>query len=378
MKKLLLTMVAILTATASFSQNYTHYLNNACSDDKLETKDFYYDNEYRLIADYWQDLREGGMTLRDTLTYDENGNVIKLSAYQWYENSYWLYANYIDYGYNALNQRISRDNYNNFGGTFEHGGTYNYEYDENGNQVYYEMIFGSFGLFEKCERTFDENNNCILELGYQSDFAGGFDPSWKIEYTYNSDGFMTVLKSYYYEYGSWSINAHVVYNRDENNNITLQESFTPSGAVAQRYEYEYDTNILSSEVANFVNPENEWPSFEKTTNAITKYSFWTQDMNGVLQYICDYFFYYNEIEHTSVEENISENVSIYPNPVEGIMTIETNDYQKVSIYDIMGRCVMESEVNGILNIDMSNVAKGIYFVKLIGKSTSELKKFVVK
>jgi len=378
MKKLLLTLVAIITATTSFSQNYTHYLNSAYSDDQMEVKEFYYDEDYRLIADYWQDLREGGMTLRDTLTYDENGNVTRLSAYQWYENSYWLYANYIDYGYNALNQRISRDNYNNFGGTFEHGGTYNYEYDENGNQIYYEMIFGSFGLFEKCERTFDENNNCVLELGYQSDFAGGFDPSWKIEYTYNSDGFMTELKSYYYEYGSWSINAHVVYNRDENNNITLQESFTPSGAVAQRYEYEYDMDILSDEVAAYVNPENEWPSFEKTTNAITKYRFWTQDMNGVLQYICDYYFYYIKIEHEGINEKIAGNVNIYPNPVKNVMTIEADDYQNVSVYDVTGKCVMEREINGSATIDMSNVAKGVYLVKMNGNNGSATRKVVVE
>lgn len=378
MKKLLLTLVAVLFATTSFSQNYKHYLFSAYSDDQMETKEFYYDEDYRMIADYWQDLREGGMTLRDSLAYDENGNVTRLSAYQWYDDSYWLYANYIDYGYNELNQRITRDNYNNFGGTFEHGGTYNYQYDENGNMFYYEMIFGSFGLFEKCDRTFDENNNCIQEIGYQSDFAGGFDYSWKIDYTYNADGFKTEMKAYYYEYGSWSMNAHTVYTRDENNNITLQESFTQSGAVAQRFVYEYDMNILSDEVTPYVNPEGEWPNFEKTTNAINKYSFYTQDMNGVLQYICDYYLYYKEIPDDGVEENVADNVNIYPNPVKDILTIEASDYQNVEIYDLTGKCVYEQTAGGVINIDMSQMTKGIYLVKMNNENGTVTRKVVVE
>ncbi len=376
MKKLLLALVLILTATASFSQNYTHYLNSWYSDDLYETKEFYYDESYKLIADYWVDKVGEETSVRDSLEYDANGNVTKLSCHQLL-NGEWIYANYVEYTYNELNQRLTRDNYNFFGGSFEHGGTYNYQYDENGNLVHHDMYLGTWGLFETADYTYDENNNCTLIVSYSEGFSGEFEPSNMVEYIYNVDGFLIEEKSYYY-YNGWVLSTHVVYTRDENNNISVEENLDQYGSVLERHEYEYDMNILFDEVAPFVNPEGELPNPERTVNARTKDKFWTVADNGTLTYICDYYYYYKEIEGTGVAENVADNVNIYPNPVKDVLTVEASEYQNVEVFDLAGRCVISREISGVANIDMSQMPKGVYLVKMNDENGSATRKVIVE
>ena len=77
---------------------------------------------------------------------------------------------------------------------------------------------------------------------------------------------------------------------------------------------------------------------------------------------------------TSVEDlNIVNNVAMYPNPSTGIVNINVTSEEsaevRFEIVDIQGKTLMtqSNTVNGQLNkvIDMSDVAKGIYFVKVI-------------
>lgn len=77
-------------------------------------------------------------------------------------------------------------------------------------------------------------------------------------------------------------------------------------------------------------------------------------------------------------ENIVDDVNIYPNPVKGIMTVEASEYQFLEIFDFAGRCVASREVNCITNIDMSRMAKGVYFVKMIGGNGTSTKKVIVE
>lgn len=375
MKKLLLILVLILTATTSFSQNYTHYLNSWYSDDLMETKEFYYDEDYKLIADYWIDNVSDPITVRDSLEYDANGNVTKLSCHQLL-NGVWIYANYVEYTYNELNQRLTRDNYNNFGGSFEHGGTYNYQYDENGNLVHHDMYLGTWGLFETADYTYDENNNCTLIVSYSEGFSGEFEPSNMVEYTYNADGFLIEEKSYYY-YNGWVLSTHVVYTRDENNNISVEENLDQYGSVLERHEYEYDMNILFDEVAPFVNPEGELPNPERTVNARNKDKYWTVADDGTLTFVCDYYYYYKEIEGTGVAENVADNVNIYPNPVKDVLTVEASEYQNVEVFDLAGRCVISREISGVANIDMSQMPKGVYLVKMQNENGIVTRKVIV-
>lgn len=82
-------------------------------------------------------------------------------------------------------------------------------------------------------------------------------------------------------------------------------------------------------------------------------------------------------EEWNVEEivNLSNEISIYPNPVNGMMTITLNAASEVSIFNLMGQKVASFMGNaGVNNYDASSLNSGVYFLQA-GSSTQ---KFIVK
>jgi len=83
----------------------------------------------------------------------------------------------------------------------------------------------------------------------------------------------------------------------------------------------------------------------------------------------------------AVEENKSNfNIAIYPNPNTGIFNIRTDANKlKIEIYSTLGELITKKMLlNGVQQIDLSEEAKGIYFVKLIHDGKIEQRKILVK
>lgn len=82
-------------------------------------------------------------------------------------------------------------------------------------------------------------------------------------------------------------------------------------------------------------------------------------------------------EEWNVEEivNLGNEISVYPNPVNGMMTITLNAASEVSIFNLMGQKVASFMGNaGVNNYDASSLNSGVYFLQA-GSSTQ---KFIVK
>ena len=77
----------------------------------------------------------------------------------------------------------------------------------------------------------------------------------------------------------------------------------------------------------------------------------------------------------SITEVENANVTLYPNPVTSVLNIEAQGIQEVSVLDVNGRTVMTKQNTN--RIDMSNLANGVYFVRVItteGVSTQKIAK----
>ena len=72
--------------------------------------------------------------------------------------------------------------------------------------------------------------------------------------------------------------------------------------------------------------------------------------------------------------DIISNLSIYPNPVKNVLTIE-GDYTSVNIYDISNKLVLSSESQK--TIDVSSLSNGVYFANIKTKNTITVKKITV-
>ncbi|MCF6365842.1 MAG: T9SS type A sorting domain-containing protein [Bacteroidales bacterium] len=97
-------------------------------------------------------------------------------------------------------------------------------------------------------------------------------------------------------------------------------------------------------------------------------------------------------ENWTVEVNLStdiefysKNINIYPNPSKGKFTILNNIFSDnkenritIIITDLSGKTILKTLIdNELINIDLSNQAKGIYFLNIENKYTKFTKKLVI-
>lgn len=74
-----------------------------------------------------------------------------------------------------------------------------------------------------------------------------------------------------------------------------------------------------------------------------------------------------------------ESISLYPNPTNGIVNITNAEGFNVDVYDILGKVILsKNNINNQETIDLTNLAAGVYYVKLKNEKASTVKKVVVK
>ena len=88
--------------------------------------------------------------------------------------------------------------------------------------------------------------------------------------------------------------------------------------------------------------------------------------------------------HEAVNENVSNSLSIYPNPAFGetFVTVEYNGLNTVSVYDLQGRLVSKEDFNAMageqVRISTEMLNSGMYFVTVSSDSATRTAKLVVK
>lgn len=83
----------------------------------------------------------------------------------------------------------------------------------------------------------------------------------------------------------------------------------------------------------------------------------------------------------AVEENIMEELRMYPNPVsEGLLYISFYDtYEKqVAIYSTVGKLVVSNTIKSHQPIDVSNLSTGLYLVSIMEEGNITTKKLIIK
>ena len=79
-----------------------------------------------------------------------------------------------------------------------------------------------------------------------------------------------------------------------------------------------------------------------------------------------------------IDELDNASVNIYPNPTSGIIVIEAEGVNILTITNSLGQVVSASSINGYSVVDLSNQTKGIYFLELQSEGSTIVEKVVVK
>ena len=91
---------------------------------------------------------------------------------------------------------------------------------------------------------------------------------------------------------------------------------------------------------------------------------------------------YLKLQNQTTDNMISENmISVYPNPTSGKFNIQFNEtqVQKITVYDAIGKVIIENNVEANtsnLNLDLSDIKSGIYFIKINSNENVIMKKII--
>jgi hypothetical protein len=86
---------------------------------------------------------------------------------------------------------------------------------------------------------------------------------------------------------------------------------------------------------------------------------------------------FNESTSVGINEVIANSISIYPNPNNGVFTIELNETTQVIITNVLGHVLLNSTFEaGKQILDIKNNANGIYFVQLTQNGKQETIKLI--
>ena len=84
-------------------------------------------------------------------------------------------------------------------------------------------------------------------------------------------------------------------------------------------------------------------------------------------------------QNVGIDEAEMSEVSLFPNPASSMVTIRANGMEQVSVIDLNGSTVMMQSVDSeTFTFDVSNLAKGAYFVRITGGEGTVVRKLIVK
>ncbi len=79
------------------------------------------------------------------------------------------------------------------------------------------------------------------------------------------------------------------------------------------------------------------------------------------------------------EEELNNNIAIYPNPTTGIITIEGNKIKLIEVRDIQGQLISQFVLNTEkFNIDLSEQPKGVYFLTIKTDKGNVIEKVILE
>ncbi len=237
---------------------------------------------------------------------------------------------------------------------------------------------------------FESNNNmdCWSFLDEDGDGIG-----WDLDYWTGSDyvhggSSCAASASYINNYGAvtpdnWMITPQIVIPSE---GATLNYYV---GAVDASYFAEYYSVLVSttgSATSNFTG------TLFAGTVASVDYTLKSLDLSGYAgqtirlafrhHNITDmYWMMIDDIEviagqHAGIDNVREAAVELYPNPTTNVLNIEAEGVQEVSVIDINGRTVMSEKNVNVIN--MSNLANGVYYVRVITNDGVSSQKIVKK
>ena len=282
------------------------------------------------------------------------------------------------------------------GGTFEGNGN-NLSVSPTVTTTYYGLWENTCGN-STCESvTINVSTGCsAMTVPYTQDFEGSaFLPDcWSKNIADASNDITLEDAMNHTSGGQNSLRFSSLQNSSDYNQYLFSPSFDiPSNCKLKFWHRKFndDAEDLQWGISTTTNPvDYTWTSvtlsetdWQETIVDLSAYA--GQTIYVGFHYYGEYLYYvylddfqlYNTV--TDVK-NISETqVNIYPNPTNGIVNIEGENINKIEVYNISGKKIIETiNINNLTSIDISDHQNGIYFIHITSDNGVLVKKIVLQ
>jgi len=344
-------------------------------------------NQLTRLSQYW----DTGAWLNSsfsTMTYDGNGNLLTL-LWQIWESEAWLNSDLWTITYSANGEPLTNTmvGWDGTGwGLLMYRDTFTY--DETGNMLTYTYESGDTGAWVNSYMetyTYDENGNWLTLLVQY--WSGAWDNTDFITRTYNENG-KVLTNLYQYWEGAWTNASLATFSYDGiGNQLNALYQFYDGATWANnmKVDYEYQAGLIIGNA--FMWDGSGWVTgewfVELGINDNGNYFQLFGNMASTAQ--AYYSSYPLEINDPTVCK--PSLMAIYPNPANGVLTINTEILQPsgatISLFDLSGRLI-EVVFEGIIQpgnqpiiFNASEFIPGIYILELKAGSISEKQKLII-
>ncbi len=317
--------------------------------------------------------------LVDSIYYDAQGRISWFSGFQFLNNA-WLNVYKVYYAYDANGNLVQRTNFNSFGtDEFTQGGVYDYRFDEQNRPTGHTAYFGDYeDIFEEAEYLYDAEGRRYMDVMLQG--FGSVDSSLKILYTYDANDRLISKVYYTYDGFGWDEYNSEVFEYDYAGNCIDHSTKDNTGSYTSRRLYEYNEVGASDVSMPYYFTELGYPEAFDDANMRVLEHFYSLDADFVLQYICDYYYIYNDLPW-GVESYDAVNVLVGPNPTSNYCQLRAAEMpiSQVLVYDLFGRLIETMNVNDYnCTLDLTDVPAGVYMVKIALENGQTSVKKIVK
>ncbi len=120
--------------------------------------------------------------------------------------------------------------------------------------------------------------------------------------------------------------------------------------------------------------------FNQTTVDVTDVNMTEYFDPGEFHVYTDVYFPLEDLPDITSYNNIEDSeLTIFPNPADNYFTVRANDLYKISVYDLTGKCVLETEMQNMQQtIDISSLIPGIYSIVFRNNTNVIVKKIIIK
>ena len=233
--------------------------------------------------------------------------------------------------------------------------------------------------FQKVEYTYTDGRlSEELWYGYN---GSGLSPDEKLCYTYNADGKLTQIDDSMSDGGSgWQYFGRHNYLYDNVGNCTEHHYYDNTDMEAERSIYQFDYDMMLDETLMPWTPEMTRPETYTNVNAYSVEQWYSVDVDHHLQYVCDFFYNYADI-NLGIRQADAPSLTLSPNPAAGVVTVGglSDLPAQVQVFDVAGRVVMTAMLSGCSDkINVQSLPSGCYTLRILQQGTPRTARLVVE